>query len=282
MYSAKFESDNGRVFYFGTKGQNAFSMDVGNGLSVNLGVSQGFLQVGEFVENGTVEGRDISVKGTIYQDIEAQKAKMRGVFAPFVAGTLTFNDEYTTRVYVKSTPSFSAAKGDGRFTMLLYAPYPFFYSRKTNVVEIGTLIPSFSFPINYATPHYFGIRGKERAKVVVNDGDVPVPFSLKIQTSQQSENIVITNMKTLSKIKLNGKIEEGDVLSIFRDEKSILRAELIRNGEKTDVISWIDEESDLFELEVGENPIVATDETQGENLIVVVSFRPAVVSAYEN
>lgn len=84
MYSVVFEGDNGSTYLFGAGGNTVFDMDFGNGVSVNIGASQGFSQVGETVESMTVGGRPISVKGAVFGNVYSKKAEMRRVFAPFI------------------------------------------------------------------------------------------------------------------------------------------------------------------------------------------------------
>ena len=176
MYNAVFEADNGRKYVFGIDGKTAFDMGIGSGVPVDIGTSQGFLQVGETVENYTISGRTIEVKGAIYNDIPKRKKEMRGVFAPFVSGKLTIQGKYFIRVYVKETPTFSPKNDDGRFTMVLFAPYPYFYDVNEVVKTVGTIKPMFSFPINYATPHKFGERVGESYINLLNEGDVNAPI----------------------------------------------------------------------------------------------------------
>lgn len=282
MYNAVFEADNGRKYVFGVDGKTAFDMDIGNGVTVDIGKSQGFLQVGETVENFTVTGKPIKVKGAIYGDIAKKKREMRGVFAPFVSGKLTIQGKYYIRVYVQDTPSFSPAKDNGRFTMVLFAPYPFFCSTEKIVKNIGNIEPLFSFPVNYSYPHKFGQKGSQKYINVINDGDVNSNFNIVISSSGVSSNVVLTNLETLKYFKLNGSFFNGDVAKIYRDDKNILRAELTRDGETIDIISWVDEGSELFELNVGTNLISADDDEGGANLTVNIMFNPALVSVYED
>ena len=51
MYNVIFESENGQKYVFGADGETVFDMDLGNGVSVDIGTSQGFSQVGETVES---------------------------------------------------------------------------------------------------------------------------------------------------------------------------------------------------------------------------------------
>lgn len=282
MYNAVFEADNGRKYVFGVDGETAFDMDIGNGITVDIGKSQGFLQVGETVENFTVTGRPIEVKGVIYGDIAKKKREMRVVFAPFVSGKLTIQGKYYIRVYVQDTPSFSPAKDNGRFTMVLFAPYPFFYSTENIVKNIGNIEPMFSFPVNYAEPHQFGRKNDQKYVNLLNEGDVNVPFSVYIRSSGASTNVTLRNLENLKYLRLNGALSIGDAVNVYRDDKNILRAELTRDGEMVDIISWIDEGSDLFELDQGTNIITFNDDENGANLDVTITFNPAVVAVYED
>ena len=89
MYSAIFEADNGQKYIFGKDGETVFDMDLGNGVTVDVGTSQGFSQVGETVESMTVGGRTITVRGTIFGNVQSRKKMMRKVFAPFTWGKLS-------------------------------------------------------------------------------------------------------------------------------------------------------------------------------------------------
>ena len=151
MYNVVFENDNGSKYYFGINGTTIFDMDLGDGVSVNIGTSQGFSQVGEQLQSRSVSGRTISVKGAVYGNIQERKRTMRNVFSPFSCGRLVFENQYYIRVYVKSSPTFSTIKNDGKFTMRFFAPYPFFKSVDEKNVEIGSIRPLLSVPVNY--PH---------------------------------------------------------------------------------------------------------------------------------
>ena len=282
MYNVVFESDNGEKYYFGKNGSTVFDMDLGNGVAVEIGTSQGFSQVGETVQSQTISGRFISVKGVVYGNVQERKATMRKIFSPFTRGRLVFDGKYYTRVFVSNAPTFSSVKNDGRFTMRLFAPFPFFFEINEKSAEIGATRPMFKFPVNYAYPHKFGERAAARYKNIVNSGDVKVPFSVYLQTAGTSSNIVISNLANFKTLKLNGVLNAGDSARIYRDGDNILRAELTSDGVVSDIISRIDESSELFELNVGDNLIAATDDEGGLSLTAKIIFSPAVVALYES
>jgi phage-related protein len=282
VYNVVFESDSGGKYVFGKVGNTVFDMDLGNGVPVNIGTSQGFSQVGETMQSRNVSGRTISVKGAVYGNVQERKKSIRNIISPFSCGRLVFEGQYYIRVCVKSAPTFSSVKNDGRFTMQFYAPYPFFKSVNEKNIEIGSIKPLFSFPVNYSVPHKFGENEAGRYRNIYNDSDVNIPFAIHISSSGASTNPVIANLKTFKSMKINGTIGAGDFIDIYRNDDNVLQARLTSNGVETDIISWIDESSNLFELQVGDNLISATDDTGGANLSAKITYNPVVVAVYES
>ena len=281
MYEVIFKNDNGKVFTFGPNGGNWYGMNIGNGLEVTLGKSQGFAQVGETVETQSIGGRSIDVTGMFFGDIVGGKNNLRNVCAPLSSGRLIFQKSHYIRVYVKAAPSFSAVKNNGLFKMQFYAPFPFFSAFQESYFLIGGVIPSFRFPVNYGRPHRFGTRSNERYVNVVNSGDVRIPYRLVLRSEGVSTNPTLTNITTFAFLKINGIINIGQFITIFRDDNNVLRAELTDGNQVTDVITWIDDESSLFELDPGDNLISANDEEGGKALIASFTFNPAVGALYE-
>lgn len=281
MYEVIFQNDNGKVFTFGPNGGNWYGMNIGNGLEVTLGKSQGFAQVGETVETQSIGGRSIDVTGMFFGDIVGGKNNLRNVCAPLSSGRLIFQKSHYIRVYVKAAPSFSAVKNNGLFKMQFYAPFPFFSAFQESYFLIGGVVPSFRFPVNYGKPHRFGTRSNERYVNVVNSGDVRIPYRLVLRSEGVSTNPTLTNITTFAFLKINGIINIGQFITIFRDDNNVLRAELTDGNQVTDVITWIDDESSLFELDPGDNLISANDEEGGKALIASFTFNPAVGALYE-
>lgn len=282
MYNAIFESENGEKYVFGIDGGTVFDMDIGNGTSVSIGTSQGFGQIGETVKTKSVSGRQIKVKGCIYENIIDNKNRMRHVFSPFSYGRLTIDGTYFTMVHVKNAPSFSAQKNDGRFSMVLFSPFPFFYLNEEKSLSIGEVVPMFTFPVDYSVAHKFGESSQKRYVNAINDGDVSVPFSLTFSFDGNSTNPTITNLHNFSFLKFNGTFANGDSINVYRDEKNVFHADLVSDGQTTDILSLVDEDSNLFELTVGDNLIQADDEQGGASMLARIAFRTAVCSLYEN
>lgn len=281
MFEAVYTGDDGRVFLFGPSGSNHFMMSDWTGLSVELETAQGYLQIGETLQNATIKGRSIDVTGEMYGEVAERKDALRSACHPLARGTLKINNAYSIRVVVAEAPSFSPHKWSGLFKMQFYAPFPFFRTKEERA-ELGTIRKQFRLPINYSTPHRFGTREHAAYKNVRNMGDVHVPFAVEIRCIGISDNPILRNLKNGKTIKINQSLFAGDIIRIWRDEQNILQAELESYGETTDIINSIDEESNLEVLEIGDNLLQATDDEGGAGLTVAITYAPGVATIYEH
>lgn len=126
------------------------------------------------------------------------------------------------------------------------------------------------------------IKGKYHDKVLCKCKVYGLTHKLTLRSEGVSTNPIITNLATFSFIKINGVINIGEYITIYRDRNNVLRAELTSGSTVTDVITWIDDESSLFELESGDNLISATDEEGGASLVATFTFNPARAVLYES
>lgn len=281
-FEVTFEADNGRKFTFGQNGGNYYGMNIGGGLDVALGTSQGFSQIGETVQTQGVSGRVIDVTGEFYGDIAARKNALRSVCPPMTAGRLVFQKLYFIRVYVKTAPTFSAKRGNGWFKMQFFAPFPYYSSMTEKAYSIGAVTKEFHFPVNYSTPHRFGTRSAAKVTNVYNDGDVQVPFRVDIRATSACSNVTVTNLNTLAFLKLTGDLSAGDRVAVYRDSDGVLRAELTSGGVTTDILGRVDDDSTLFELAAGDNLLAAADDNGGVGMVVQFTFYPARAAMYED
>ena len=281
MYSAKYISDSGITFDFGKAGNNVFDIDGLSGLAVSLGTTQGFGQIGESIETQSVKGKTLTVKGVLYGNIPLGKQKLKKALSAFSKGKLYFEEKYVLAVYVKNAPEFSPIKDNGAFTLQLYAPFPFFKDVEEKVLYIGSIEPAFSFPVNYAQPHIFGVKSAERYINIVNEGDVKTPYKAILTTAVESNNVTLTNLQTLQWLRFTGALHSGEKLELYRDDDGVFRAELTSGGNVEDVLYRVDENSTLFELNVGDNLIMADDDEGGSELTAQIVYQTIAGGVYE-
>lgn len=282
MYSVSFQKDNGETFLLGKDNNIVFDIDGLSGLPVDIGTSQGAAQVGESVETQSVNGKTLTVKGYIFNEIQSGKRKLLKYFSAFQSGKLFFGNYYIY-VYVQESPTVSPIKNNGTFTMLLFAPYPFFRKTLSTDGTIGAVTPQFSFPVTYSSTgtHSFGLRASVKYANFVNSGDVEIPFSVTISADSESTNPTLTNLITFEKLAINGTLNTGDILRIYRTENGVLKANLTSGGIQSDAMSMIDEESDLWYLHVGDNLINISDDEGSANVLVTIEYNEAISGVYE-
>lgn len=280
-YSVIYRGDDGQSFAFGPNGSNWFAINMGDGLPVEIGTAQAFGAVGETVQAKSIKGKEVQISGRIYGDVPAVKGNLRRALHPLASGELVFNGLYRMRVHVKESPSVSPHRWNGLFRLRLLAPFPFAETIEEKHLAIGGIEKRYFLPVNFSTPHYFGVKDANRYTDILNDGDVAVAYKMDIRATGSVRNPKITDVETLETMEVRESLELGDYITIWREPDGLLRAEKHSGGNVEDVIGSITDDSTLLEVRAGSNLWLANDELGGGNLSVSVTFRPAVAVLYE-
>lgn len=280
MYNARYVSESGKIFRFGYEYGSLFDIEDLTGLDVDVSYSQGFGQIGETVENQSVGSNRMKISGKLLNPAPDVKRQMLSVFAPMTGGRLYFNERYYIDCVVKKTPFITVGQKSPEFLIELTAPYPFWLSTKKSTFTLGDYTPAFSFPVNYAEPHVFGIKNPSAFANCVNNGMVPTNFKLEFRTQTTTQNPQIIHVLSQRFLKLNTEIAQGETYTVYR-EGNRLKVEKTANGVTTDAFSVLDEDSSLFDMEVGDNVIRAAADDGEDQLVTVITFNEATVGVYE-
>ena len=149
--------------------------------------------------------------------------------------------------------------------MQLFAPYPFWRKTEPTVLEIDTE----NAPSSVYT--------------LTNNGDIDVPYN-KItieETAPDSQDITITNTATNEYLKFNLELLPDQIIELYRDSNNVLRADLIENGVRTDILYAIDAGSTLWTVHVGDNPYSITSSNSGGYLQISIEINEVVGGVYE-
>lgn len=267
MYEARFETDNNKNFRFGYKYGTIFDISDLSGVTADISTSQGFAQIGESIENYSTGGITRQVNGKILSEIPKTKIDMMKIFGFGTTGKLFFNDRYFSKCMVKTTPQFGVGEKNNVFLLEFFFPYPYWQFYLNNSFVIGGFSPAFRFPVNYSTPHIFGIKNQDAFTNCENNGAVDVDFKAEFTASSAVKNYGIINALTLQTLKFNDTISLGEKLIIWR-ENGRLRVE--KNG--VDAFNLLDDSSDFFQMKTGDNIVRTNAESGVENLIVSIEF----------
>jgi hypothetical protein len=239
------------------------------GMTVKLNTSQGFGQIGETVESSTVSGRKIVINGFIFNTLK--KEDMLSAFVPMTEGTLVWDDEYMIDVQVSSSPTITQEKVS-KFSLTLFAPFPYWKKKKVNHVTIGEIVKMFSFPVNYSEPHKFGIVETNKDLVVINNGDSESAYDLKMYIGEDGAvNPILRNKTTDSKIGFVGEFFDGDIITISRDARR-LYVYLERDGIKRSAFDLLDNNSSFYAIPVGESVLSVEYLSGGGDTKVILEF----------
>ncbi len=215
-------------------------------------------QDGESLIDTVLEPRYMSVElkivGDDLSDIERKRRHLAKVFNPKLQlGTLKYIRGDMVRqikVVAESVPSFpdgSTNRGRTFQKALIFLRAPNPYWQSTRVTEEPAFEPRFRFPIR--GPFIMGVQRTDR--LIFNDGDAPAP--LQVDFYGPADSPYIENKTTGEFIKINKRLEEGEMLKIDTSNASVIFVS--SDGEETNVFNWLDLGSTFFELQVGENDI---------------------------
>lgn len=224
------------------------------GRATNLKLSTGFDTIGENVDGSSVGGCDITISGKILDGNSAKKRELLRVLIPNTHGRLIWEDELEIEVYLTASPEISQTK-HSTFALTFHAPYPYWRYIDKNSAEFGSLTAEFSFPVNYNTAHRFGTMSIMSSINAFNRGDFDADYELVITVGTSGlENGRLENTRTGEFIGFDGAFSSGDVIHIWR-ENGELRAEKTLSGVISPAFDVINNDSTLFYLHAGDNPL---------------------------
>lgn len=269
-------TDAGATLHLGWDYGIPYNIDPLNGVDVNLQLSQGVNQVGQTVEGQTVAG--------VYREIiadfwgangNADAERFLQTLTHQTSGVLYFGDKWFARFVVSKTPYTVQIHGFPRLDMMLFCPKPFWYGLDASSYTLGGYSAAFSFPVNYAQPHQFGVRNSIAMVNVRNTGALPVPFTATLRaTDTQVVNPRITNLLTGQSIGFLTTLTPGQTLEIYRTTTDQLAVKRIEGQTEENVFALLDEDSDLVELAPGDNLLKMDADTGADALQATVSFYP--------
>ena len=244
-----------------------------SGTDIEVSTSQSFQQIGESVEGATALGLTREIYGVIINNEKALQDKLYKVFSAFTGGRLYLGDRYCDFV-VSKTPYISREK-NGRLTFLaaIFCPYPFWLDVKLSEYIFGGISPAFSFPVTYDV-HRYSVRKPIETTNCYNGGNVRQTMRVEFSTFASSSGFGLRDDSTGDFVKINETISSDDKVVLYQ-ENGELKIELIRDGNKTNIIGKLADRSNLFELKTGDNILTPFADSGIENLNVYINFNPA-------
>jgi hypothetical protein len=267
----RYENENGDTLVFDYA--HGYLINKPNGIDtiqVNLSTAQGINQVGSTVQSATVQPRPVTVSGLIVgADGAARKDALVSVLRPDIPGKL-YADDYYLDVYVTATPTVEPKKNFSRFQFSLSAAYPYWQKATKVKKALWGVEKLFKFPWNMSRPYQFGQLMETQFLSIVNNGQLPAPFTATFTAMGTVENPKITNVQTGEFLLLNKTLEAGETVAVeFTHGRAYVTSSVVGN-----IRGALDLESTLFRLRVGDNVLKPEADSGLSQLDVQITFAP--------
>ena len=269
-YGLKYQVD-------GIQMQLSWRPDFGAEKTAALQKAQGMNQIGQTVERQSVAGvsRELIIHcHSSHGDADA--VLLLDKLPYFTSGTMYFEDKYFCRFVLQKTPYTKQIHLYPVLDFFLFCPKPFWYDLQAKSYVINGFVPSFRLPINYSTPHRFGVRTSTGWLNARNPGALAVPFTATLKADAEVVNPRVTNILTGESIAILTTLTPGQTIEIYRTTTDKLAIKRTVDGVEENIFALLDEDSDLVELAPGDNLLKADADSGGDNLQVTVSFYPMV------
>lgn len=158
-----------------------------------------------------------------------------------------------------------------QFMITWKCPNPYWQSQKIKAKPLFE--PLFKFPFSGK----FRMGYQRDRQIILNDGDVATPLYIELFGPAVAPKI--TNETTGEFIRVNRELSEGEHLRINTArgrQKSVIHVDA--NGTETNAFHWIDLESTFFQLELGENVLVYSADSNIQGATINIEYRKLYVS----
>ena len=162
-------------------------------------------------------------------------------------------------------------------TISLLCPEPYFRAVQSIVFEIHSVVNNFYFPLVLPEEGIpLGMISPNYSANIINDGDVPLGFTVEFRANGNVTRPRIINTKTLEYLEVDATLLAGDVVTICAVDKQ-KRVTLTRNGKDYNYFNYLTDGSTFFKLEEGDNEMQYTAEGGEGNLYMMLHYTPLYV-----
>jgi len=153
-----------------------------------------------------------------------------------------------------------------KFMINWKCPDPYWKDLNRVSRPLQSYVGNFTLPTTF--PFELGVAGSRTT--LFNEGDVPAPVSIDIHGPTTNPQII--NRTTGDYIRINRSIADDEILHI-NTASGQQRVEIYRDNSIEQGFGYLDHNSELFSLELGENEIEHIADAGDRNAIVAVSWQ---------
>lgn len=242
-------------------------------LTVSHSQAQGINQVGSTIQSSNVQSRVVVVNGYLCGNNQlSDKNTLLSVIRPDLAGKL-FADDYYLDVRPTATPSIEAEREFAMFQFSVIAAYPYWQKDGSASETLSGVRKMFKFPWNMSRPYRFGEVVTAAFINILNDGQVPVPFTVTFSAIDTVVNPKLIEAATNEYLLLNKTLVAGEKVTVeITHERTYVNSNI--DGECRGAL---DLGSSFFRLKVGDNVIKPEAQSGKVNMNVKVDYAVEIV-----
>lgn len=242
-------------------------------LNIDHAEAQGINQVGSTIQSSNVQSRVVNMSGRIVGDAQTQKKeRLLSVVRPDLSARL-YADDYYLEVRPSTTPTFEARELNAAYQFSLLAAYPYWQKDDSAAATLSGVAKRFRFPWNISREYRFGEVIQALFINIINDGQVPIPFTVTFKALAEVQNPKLIDAATNKYLLLNKTMVAGETVEVkITHERTYVNSSV--DGECRGAL---DLGSSFYRLAVGDN-VIKPEATSGKsNLQVKIDFASEVV-----
>lgn len=242
-------------------------------LTISHSEAQGIDQVGSTIQSSNVQSRVVNMSGRfVGANQTKKKERMLSVIRPDLSGRL-YADDYYLAVRPSTTPTFEAREINASYQFSLLAAYPYWQKDESAAATLSGVAKRFRFPWNVFRPYRFGEVISALFINVINDGQVPIPFTVTFKALDTVVNPKLIDARTNNFLLLNKTLVAGETVVIeITHERTYVNSSV--DGECRGAL---DLSSNFFRLAIGDNVIKPEAAAGKENLQVNIDYATEIV-----
>ena len=258
-----------------------------------LGICDGFHEVAGTVNsissaygvgttwNGTSIGeRDLTIKGTIAENVQENRLLLFDIFALNSKGTLYYYEgdierKITCIVEKVSIPEKAGYTRD--FTISLVCPNPRFSAISATILSMATWTPAFKFPLKIPANKgiKFGTKNTTSMGTTENTTEINYGMTITFKANDTVTNPYLLNVNTRDIIQIEKTMSVGDqiVITTHIDNKNVIYKNAT-TGEEENINYLIMYGSKYLQVPSGSNTFRSGADSGEDNLETTIEFLP--------
>jgi hypothetical protein len=231
--------------------------------------------------NGTSIGqRDLTIKGTITDNVQENRLLLYDMFPLNSEGTLYYYEgdierKITCLVEKVSIPEKKGFTRD--FSISLVCPNPRFSALAATILSMATWAPAFNFPLIIPENEgiQFGIKNTTSMGTTENTTEIDYGMTIKFKANDTVKNPYLFNVTTRDIIQIEKTMSAGDqiIITTHIDNKNVIYKNAV-TGEEENINYLIMYGSKYLQVPSGTNTFRSGADSGEDNLETTIEFLP--------